>query len=346
MDEAQMDDALMDDAKAAEVFLPAAQAALESFPIAPARLAFVNVSENVTFRVTDVAGEDFVLRLHRPWYHTIERLKGERVWTRALTAAGISVPEGVIARNGDDYVRAAVEPLGEQRWAGLARWIEGRVLFGVVEAESEPTAIEAHFERLGAIMAALHNQASGWIPPASFERHALDADGLMGVAGGAPPFWGPFWDHPMFSPDERALMLATRDGIHAALTRYGCDRATFSLIHADLHPGNVLIDGERLAVIDFDDAAFGWHLYDLAVALVFYQDHVHFAGFRDACLRGYAAVRPPPDAVVRLLPMFLLVRRLVQIGWLNARPELPERSDLEQRKEEILARVRAFEPPC
>ena len=336
----------MDDAQAEAAFLPAARAALEAFPIAPAKLAFVNVSENVTFRVTNEAGEDFVLRLHRPWYHTIERLKGERVWTRALTAAGVSVPQGVTTKTGDDYVRVAVEAVGEQRWAGLARWIEGSVLFGIVEAETDSAAIEAHFGRLGAIMAALHNQAAGWAPPASFERHVLDADGLMGAVTGEPPFWGPFWDHPMFSPDERTLMLATRDKIHAALSRYGRDAASFSLIHADLHPGNVLIDGDHLAVIDFDDAAFGWHLYDFAVALVFYEDHTHFAGFRDACLRGYAAVRPLPGDVVRLLPMFLLIRRLVQIGWLNARPELPERSDLEQRKEEILARIRAFEPPC
>jgi Ser/Thr protein kinase RdoA (MazF antagonist) len=336
----------MDDARAAEAFLPAARAALEAFPVDPARLDFVNVSENVTFRVTDRAGQDFVLRLHRPWYHTLERLKGERVWTRALAAAGVAVPEGVTTDDGEDYVRVAVEALGEQRWAGLARWIEGRVLFGVVEAETDPAANEGHFERLGAIMAALHNQASGWSPPTSFERHALDADGLMGGPLGEAPFWGPFWDHPMFSPAERDLMLATRDRIHAALSRYGREPATFSLIHADLHPGNVLIDGDHLAVIDFDDAAFGWHLYDLAVALVFYQDHAHFAGFRDACLRGYGVVRSLPDNVLGLLSMFLLIRRLVQIGWLHARPELPEWSGLQARKVSLLATAEAFEPPC
>jgi Ser/Thr protein kinase RdoA (MazF antagonist) len=121
---------------------------------------------------------------------------------------------------------------------------------------------------------------------------------------------------------------------------------TFSLIHADLHPGNVLIDGDHLAVIDFDDAAFGWHLYDLAVALVFYQDHAHFAVFRDACLRGYGRVRSLPDDVVRLLPMFLLIRRLVQIGWINARPELAEWSEMTARKGKLVSRVEAFEPPC
>jgi len=107
----------------------------------------------------------------------------------------------------------------------------------------------------------------------------------------------------------------------------------------------VLIDGDHLAVIDFDDAAFGWHLYDLAVALVFYDEHPHFTGFRDACLRGYGAVRPPPEGAVRWLPMFWLIRRLVQVGWLQARPELPERDDLKGRKGAILAMVEAFEPP-
>ena len=42
--------------------------------------------------------------------------------------------------------------------------------------------------------------------------------------------------------------------------------AVYSMIHADMHPGNVLVDGDRLTVIDFDDAAWGWHAYDIAVA--------------------------------------------------------------------------------
>ena len=181
------------------------------------------------------------------------------------------------------------------------------------------------------------------MPPHSFERHDLDADGLMGEA----PFWGPFWEHPMFSEAERSRDAAVPRGhTWRSLAPRSRSGDAFSLIHADLHPGNVLVDGDRLAVIDFDDAAFGWHLYDLAVALVFYQDHVHYEGFRDACLRGYVRLRSLPDDVARLLPMFLLIRCLVQIGWLNARPELPERGELEKRKNALVAQVEAFAIPC
>ncbi|MEJ0015860.1 MAG: phosphotransferase [Acetobacteraceae bacterium] len=190
--------------------------------------------------------------------------------------------------------------------------------------ESDTAANALRFARLGAIMAAMHDQATTWTPPAGFRRHALDADGLLGPA----PFWGPFWDHPILSPAERRLMLATRDTLHAALTRLGKPARTYSLIHADLHPHNVLIDGTHAAVIDFDDAGYGWHQYDLAVALVTHQEHPGFGVFRDACIAGYRSVRAIEDEALALVPMFLLIRGMVQMGWYHQRPELPRSTDL------------------
>ena len=61
---------------------------------------------------------------------------------------------------------------------------------------------------------------------------------------------------------------------------------------------------------------------DLAVALVAYQDHSAFAAFRDACIAGYHSVRAISDADLALLPMFLLIRDMAQMGWYHQRPEL------------------------
>jgi len=330
----------MDEAAAEAAYRPAALAALKAFGVEPAELAFVNLSENVTFKAIDRRdGAPLVLRLHRPGYHDAEALKSEPLWTRALAAAGIAVPQSIPAADGEDYVLVDVAATGERRYAGLARWIEGKVLGDNTGGADEVG--DVHFERLGALMAAMHNQSSAWTPPPRFRRHALDAEGLMGEA----PFWGPFWDHPVFFADERDLLLVVRERLHAALARLGKVPATYGVIHADLHPGNLLVDGDRLAVIDFDDTAFGWHAYDLAVALVYYQDHVRFGAFRDACLRGYRRVRPLPDVVVGLLPMFLLIRDLVQVGWMHQRPELPTEARLEERKASLLERAARLEPP-
>ena len=327
----------------AEAYEPAARQALEAFGVTRAELCFVRLSENVTFRVTDVRdGSRLVLRLHRPWYHDIGELRSERLWTRALVHAGVAAPEPLLTLDGEDFVQIEVAATGELRWAGLARWVDGELMADVVDRETDPSVKAQHFARLGAIIATMHDQATGWTPPPGFQRHSVDADGLMGPT----PFWGPFWDHDVFSPAERSRLLGWRDMLHAALTRYGKPARTFSLIHADLHPHNVVIDRAHAAVIDFDDAGFGWHQYDLAVALVSYQDHPEFAAFRDACIAGYRSVRNLAEQDLALLPMFLLIRDMAQIGWFHQRPELPRSAQLLRLKERVCGTAAGFVPVC
>jgi Ser/Thr protein kinase RdoA (MazF antagonist) len=328
-------------AEAEQVYAPAARQALAAFGVEPAELRFVHLSENVTFRATSARdGLPLVLRLHRPWYHDIAALRSEHLWTRALVQAGIAAPEPLLTPAGENFAQVEIAATGERRWAGLARWVAGELLADVVARETDTIVNARHFAHMGAIMAAMHDQATGWTPPAGFQRHMLDADGLMGPK----PFWGPFWDHPIFSPAERDMLFGTRDRLHAALTRYGKPARTFSLIHADLHPHNVLIDGGHAAVIDFDDAGFGWHQYDLAVALVAYQDHPDSAAFRDACIAGYRSVRTISDADLALLPMFLLIREMAQMGWYHQRPELPRAAVQPRLKERICSKAAGFEP--
>ena len=324
---------------AERAYLPAACQALQAFGVTPADIRFVHLSENITFKVTDAQdGSPLVLRLHRPWYHNIDELRSERLWTRALMRAGVAAPEPLLTLDGDDFAEVEVPATGERRWSGLARWVDGEMLADVVAYETDLAARERHFARLGAIIARMHDQATGWTLPAGFKRHAVDADGLMGQE--------PFWDHAILSPAERRLLLDTRDTLHRALTRYGRPARTFSLIHADLHPRNVVINGAYAAVIDFVDTGFGWHQYDLAVALVSYQDHSEFAAFRDACIAGYRSVRAMAEQDLALLPMFLLIRDMVQIGWFHQRPELPQPPSLPRLKDRACSTAARFVPMC
>jgi Ser/Thr protein kinase RdoA (MazF antagonist) len=309
----------MDRAAVDAAYAPAAREALAAFDVAPTALELVHVAENVTFRVTGSRdGTAYVLRLHRPGYRTQEELVSERTWIRALDEAGIAVPAPVPARDGSDYVPVRIAATGECRYAGLARWVDGEILSGVLRRTAEADARARYYEQLGAMMASLHNQSTAWSVPPSFRRHTLDADWLMGDR----PFWGPFWEHAALSQSERQLLLATRARAHAALERLGRDPATWSLIHADMHPGNILVAGDRLAIIDFDDTGFGWHHYDIAVALINRRAEPDEALVEDAFLRGYRTVRPFPEAAAALIPLFTLVRGMAVIGWYHQRPEI------------------------
>ena len=329
----------MDRQRAQRLFMPAAQEALQAFPVEPGSLDLVSVSENATFRVTDRHnGAAYVLRLHRPWYHTHDELIAERIWIRALSAAGISVPMPLTTRDGAEYAAVKVPEIDESRFAGLARWTEGTLLADVLREETDTEVVARYYAQLGAIAAAMHNQSSAWRPPAGFRRHALDIDGLMGAA----PFWGPFWEHRSLSSDRQSLLLEARDRIRGVLQGYSRSAASYGLIHADLHPRNVIRDGERLTVIDFDDSAFGWHAYDIAVALLPYQHTTGFAAIEESFFAGYAPIRPVASGLREQVPIFRMIRGMVQIGWFHQRPELALPADFDVMIAQVCTQCAAF----
>jgi Ser/Thr protein kinase RdoA (MazF antagonist) len=276
---------------------PAARA-LKAFPIEPDALELVSLAENVTYGCRPPRRRCLACGCTRLVSHHDE-LVSERAWIRALADAGIAVQMPMRTRDGQEYAAVTIPATGERRFAGLARWSTGRVLADVLRETTDTRIAERHFTELGAVTAALHNQAAAWRPPAAFIRNDLDADGFMGDA----PHWGPFWDHKGLSDAERRLVLDMRSRLHAALGRLERQPAVYSMIHADMHPGNVLIDGSGLTDIDFDDAAWGWHAYDIAVALVHQQGRSWPPSSRPTS-RGYRSVRPISDHVLALVPMF------------------------------------------
>ena len=94
----------MDRATAERVFTPAAAEALGEFPIEPAAQLCRDERERHVPRDDRRDGARYVLRLHRPGYHTLDELISERVWLRALAVAGIAVRAPCADRDGQDYV--------------------------------------------------------------------------------------------------------------------------------------------------------------------------------------------------------------------------------------------------
>ncbi len=308
----------MDRDQVESCYSPAALKALDSFPVEMENIELIAHSENVTFRVS-VRGSDtdYVLRLHRPGYNSIEELNSERIWIYALQEAGISVPSPLLTHEGRHFELVDIVATGEQRFAGLTTWIRGTPLDKYLTTKSDAEERKRIFRRIGEIVATAHNQASAWQEPSGFERHRLDLEGLLGEE----PYWGRFWDHAQLTPSEKALLLRERENARAALSAYGARPESFGLIHADLHPENIVYNGEDLALIDFDDAAYGWYLYDIATALIMDRLAPDFDAIRSALLEGYREHRTLTEQEVDLLSVFLLVRGMAIIGWLHQRPD-------------------------
>lgn len=325
----------MDKDRIETLYVPAAWRALEDFPVEPERVKPVSHSENVTFRVSARNPQaEYVLRLHRPDYNDIRALESERMWTRALKASGIAVPEPLQSLQGSDFTLIDIAGADEQRYAGLTRWIEGTVLREELATGLDRAERVQVFRWIGAMLARLHNQATRWQAPPEFTRRRLDLEGLLGEA----PAWGRFWEHPELTATERALLLKKRQELRSVLESYGERPDVFSLIHADVDPGNIIHNGGTLALIDFDDTAYGWHLFDLASTLDEFMYASDFQSLQAALIEGYREHRPLEASDVDMLPQFLLIRGMALIGWYHQRPEHAGSSYFQEVKAWVLGR--------
>jgi Ser/Thr protein kinase RdoA (MazF antagonist) len=296
-----------------------AQSALARWNLAATNLTPIKVRENAVFRIDLEGGGRAVLRVHRDGYHADSALESEFAWLRALESAGIRVPRVIRSRDGRDFERIDCQAAGSAasvRQVDVFEWIDGRQL-GSIESgvAGDESAVAAQYFKIGGLAARLHDHTARWQPPLGFHRHSWDTAGLVGEA----PLWGRFWELEALAPAERALLVRVRRALALDLEAIGKTPDRYGLIHADLIPENLLVDGERICVIDFDDAGFGWHLFELATSLYFISGESAYPAAREALVRGYRSERPLPDAAIERLPLFLAARGTTYLGWVHTR---------------------------
>lgn len=276
------------------------------------RVTLLTVSENATFRADDPDRDrPVILRVHRPGYHTRAEVESELAWIDALRAAGaVETPEPLPRRAGGRL--AAFDHDGETRFVAAFAFMDG--------AEPAPDeSLAEGFRRLGAISARLHAHVRDWAPPPGFARKRWDWSTTVGPA----PHWGDWRAAPGLTAAGAATLERLTDALRDDLAAFGHGPDRFGLIHADLRLANLLVHGDRLGVIDFDDCGFGWFVYDFAAAVSFLEHEPYVPDLADAWAQGYRTVAPLTAAEQAAIPMFVALRRLLLTAWIASHPETP-----------------------
>lgn len=285
-----------------------------------AELELIKYRENAVFKLVAEDGTPYALRVHRAGYHTDEELHSELQWMAALNDSGVPTPSPIPTRGGTLFTVVSAEAAPEPRQVDIFAWVKGNEMGSVEDGPTDPQAVAGAYRTLGTLAARLHNQAVAWQAPAGFTRHAWDAEGLAG----ANPFWGRFWELRALTAEQRELLLATRERVYTDLKAYAAapeNANRYSLIHADMVAENLLTDGGQVRLIDFDDAGFGWHLFELATAFYFELEQEHYPAAWAAMIEGYREHRSLPDAQLAFMPLFYLARGLTYLGWVHTRQE-------------------------
>lgn len=290
--------------------------ALAEWGIQDATLRLIKYRENAVFEATHKNGRH-ALRMHRVGYHSDDELRSELQWMQALQESAIAVPIVVPCSSGDLFITRRGDGLPGEIQIDLFEWIDGRQLGSVEEGIADESSLQTTFQTIGEIAAKVHNQSSEWHLPAGFTRHSWDAKGL----GGENPFWGKFWELESASRAEKQLMRRARDTIHRRLALLSKTPDVYSMIHADFAPENLLVDGADVRLIDFDDAGFGWHLFEIATSLYFFRGDEFYDDALNALIAGYRKNRQLSDQHLEDLPLMYLARAFTYVGWVHTRQE-------------------------
>ena len=269
--------------------------------VAVAQFGFLNVHLeptggadwiNPTY-IVEKQGQKFVLRLHEPATEKDE-IRSLLFWLSSLRhETGLVVPEAVSRPDGSFIQQFSAE--GELRYCVLYRWLEGTVLKSIPYEHRTPKMIE----NLGIYIARLHQHAASFDPPSWFTRPRY---GLQAFREELEQCC----TDDALSENERAELRQIGEKRLQLMEELGEGPEVFGLIHYDLWAKNILVHGEEVCLIDFQETAWGYYLSNIA--------HIHYRTFHQQepriFLKAYKQVRPLPNNLKESIKIFTAARRI------------------------------------
>lgn len=270
-------------------------------------ILLLKFSENIICELK-TENDRAVIRINRPGYHNLEELENELLWITEINKKTdvhtATVYTGVDGKILHEFTSGS----GLIYTYSIQAFLSGiplRKLQGKNRMEQ--------LKQVGRIAAKLHTmEEDNPHIPDKFRRFTWDIPDTL--REGAR--WGYFLSVNSFAKDDRKLFEAAAEKIERRLLKYGRSSKNYGLIHADLHSENILVDGNEMSLIDFDDCGYSWYLYDLASAVS--QQSEEIGEMVHAYVEGYQEIRMLSEVDRSEIETFVLLRRLVRLGWMTS----------------------------
>ena len=251
-------------------------------------------------------GVPLILRISFRPDRSVEQIQEEAHFVNYLAENGMRVSSATPSLNGN---LVEIVDIGEQRFIAVS-FIKGK---GMRVPDNEyrycpGVPIQEYFQNWGSALGQIHALSKSYQPinpavrrPAWLERRSVESIAAL-------------------APESLPVVRSRFKDLLIQLAELPTDRDSYGLLHGDFNDGNFTLDYEtgEITVFDFDDACYGWFMYELAGAweghigrTMFEADHQKRKAYMEACfeqvLAGYARYNTLAPFWLECLPLFLKV---------------------------------------
>lgn len=285
--------------------------ALAQYDLEVEKMFVLSTGFNTIFGLNLANKKRAVLRINYPNQRSYIDIRSEMEWLAALAKeTDIAVPAPFASRNGELVVTVETSGVPEPRQCAIFTWLNGRHL-------NQNPSLKT-IQKMGAVMARLHNHAETFQPSHPFSTIKYDKAWHFGDAA---PIFATEAD-PVFTPKRRAILQAAAKRVQLFLDQLYQDESGLLFLHADLHFWNVKLNKGEIQVLDFDDTMYCYPVQDIGISLFYIERQQQ--GVREAFKSGYAQFRLWPVHSDSEIDTIIAQRTLDLLSFLIVEADNPE----------------------
>lgn len=265
-----------------------ARFALQAFNLERVAIEYIGYSDTITYQVKTEDGSKYLLRIH-PGKISRAELISELEFLDALHGAGFMVPTSIAAHDGLRVIPISSFEDSPALDVTLMKWVNG-------EHASE-NLTESQAFHVGVMIAKLHEAAIAFERRAGFTRPTWGRDSFKEAIAKLERYAHTFLSAASWLQYQRAA-----DKVQSQLEQMNAHDGNFGLIHADLHLGNIVFEGDHPRPIDFGRCGYGYYLYDLAAVMLSLVPKQRYQ-----VIQGYESIRELDTDYIRSLECFFIM---------------------------------------
>ncbi len=193
--------------------------------------------------------KSYILRISHSSYRTRDQIKAEIEWIDFLEKKDVRVAMPILSMNNQFVEEISLED-STSFYTTLFLKVPGETI-----ANNHVLMTPAVIEKWGSILGRLHSLTKEYEPKSSIKRkHWYEKPEIVNINETLA-------DYPVILEKAKKHI--------AYIKSLPKDQDTYGLIHYDLHEVNLLVDGEDITVIDFDDCQYDYLIADFSS--IFFQ---------------------------------------------------------------------------